>query len=87
MKANTIRLYKHFCEMAENPKGVDLQEKNLVKAQAIKNKTDLEHRFKTALKYRSDPEIQTLLSSTKPKEEKKEEPKKEVKENGKKSKR
>lgn len=63
MKANAIRLYKHFCEMVENPKGKDSQERELIKSLAIKNKANMEERFKTGKKYRDDPEIQTLLGN------------------------
>jgi hypothetical protein len=83
MKANAIRLYKHFCEMIENPKGTDLQEKTLVRSLAKKSKANMENHFRTSKKYANDPEIQALLQ---PKEEVKEVIKEE-KSNGKKSKR
>lgn len=47
--------------MIENPKGVDGQERRMAKNSAIKAKADLEQRFKTAKKYRDDPEILALL--------------------------
>lgn len=76
MKANTIRLYKHYCEMAENPVGVDTLQRALVKKNALKAKADLEEHFKNGKKYKNDPEIQELLGI-----------KTEVQEDGKKSKR
>lgn len=62
--------------MVENPKGVDSQERALVKSLAIKSKANMEEHFKKGRKYRDDPEIKALL-----------EIKPEVKEDGKKSKR
>lgn len=61
MKANAIRLYKSFCELIENPKGADALEKALCKETAIKGKADMEEHFKTARKYKNDPEIKELL--------------------------
>lgn len=61
MKANAIRLYKHFCELVEDPKGADALEKQLCKETAVKAKADMEKHFKTAPKYKNDPEIQALL--------------------------
>lgn len=56
--------------MAINPKGVDGAERRMVQLNALKSKAQLEERFKTALKYRGDPEIQALFKEVK--EEKKE---------------
>lgn len=61
MKENAVRIYKHALAMIENPSGADIVEKNLVKETAIKTKKDLEYHFKTAPKYRNDPEIEELL--------------------------
>jgi len=61
MKHNAINLYKHFCEMVENPKGADSQERTLVRNLAIKNKAMMENRFRTASKYRDDEDIKALL--------------------------
>jgi len=77
MKSNVIKLYKHFCEMIENPRGNDSQERTLVRNQAIKNKLNLEEHFRSSKKYQGDEEILSLLNP-KPKE---------VKKDGKKSKR
>jgi len=70
MKSNAIKLYAHFCEMAINPIGVDTLERANVQRNALKSKAEIEERFKTSRKYKDDPEIQALLNSTKPKEEK-----------------
>jgi hypothetical protein len=64
--------------MVENPKGNDSQERALVRGLAKRAKANMENHFKTAMKYKDDPEIKALLGE---KEEIKEE------ENGKKSKR
>jgi len=80
MKHNTIRLYKHFCEMAVNPQGVDSLQRALVRKNAIKAKADMENHFKTTRKYQNDPEILALFQAP-------EEVKEEVKEDAKKSKR
>lgn len=74
MKANAIVLYKHFCEMSENPIGADSSERDGVRSQAIKSKLDMEERFRTAKKYRDDPEIKELLGEGEKKEEKEEKP-------------
>lgn len=71
MKQNAIAQYKHVCEMCENPKGADSLERNEVQAKAKKTKADLENHFKTAPKYKNDPEIQALLGQPEVKEEKK----------------
>lgn len=76
MKANLIRLYKHYCEMAENPIGDDTIERINVRNNAEKAKADLEIKFKNSNKYKDDPEIKKLLGKP---EEKKEEEVKEVK--------
>ncbi len=55
--------------MVENPKGNDGQERRAVRNNAVKSKAEMEHRFKTAKKYRDDPEVQALFST--PKQEKK----------------
>lgn len=81
MKSNAIRLYKHFCEMVENPKGADSQERILVRSLAMKAKKNMEQRFKKARKYQNDSDILKILGE-KPKEKIKE-----AKEDGKKSKR
>ena len=52
MKSNAIRLYKHACEMAINPIGVDTLERTNVQNHAIKSKAMWEDRFKTAKKYK-----------------------------------
>ena len=87
MKANVINLYKHFCDLIDNPTGADELERNFVKENAIKSKKNLEDHFRSANKYRGDPDIQKILGF-KPLEKKpKEEIKKEIKTDGKKSKR
>ena len=68
MKSNAVRLYKHFCEMAENPKGMDSQERAIVRNLALKNKANMENHFRNSKKYRDDAEVQDLI---KPKEVKK----------------
>lgn len=78
MKSNAIRIYKHACEMIDNPKGADSLERDLVKKTALKTKEDMEKHFRTAPKYKNDLEIQELIGDLKVKE---------VKDNGKKSKR
>ena len=54
--------------MAENPKGVDTLERANVKKSAIIAKANMEEHFRTAKKYRDDPEIQSLINP-KPKED------------------
>lgn len=83
MKQNTIRLYKHYLEMIENPKGADSAERALCKANSIKAKEDLEKHFREGRKYKDDEEIQALISVPK----KEVQNKSEEKESGKKSKR
>ena len=61
MKQNTIRLYKHYSEMAENPIGNDAQERESVKRKALNSKKNLEEHFKKGKKYKNDPEIKKLL--------------------------
>ena len=80
MKANAIRLYKHHCEMVENPKGNDSQERALVRGLAKRAKADMENHFRTGRKYQGDPEILELLNGKPEKVIKKEEPKEELKE-------
>jgi hypothetical protein len=63
MKVNAIRLYKHYCEMAENPKGKDSEERKNVQILAINSKRNMEKHFKTARKYKDDPDIQKLLGA------------------------
>lgn len=75
MKHNTINLYKHFCNLIENPKGNDILERESIKQNAIKGKEDIERRFRTAKKYKDDPEIQALLGNKPKVEETKPEPK------------
>lgn len=75
MKANTIRLYKHYSEMIENPIGADSQERAMVRKNCMRAKADLEKRFRTAQKYKDDAEIQTLLNPSKPEQVKSEEKK------------
>lgn len=63
MKANVIRLYKHYCNSVENPKGVDSLERTAARKNAERAKADLENHFKTSKKYANDPEIQALLKT------------------------
>lgn len=67
MKENAIKAYHHHVSMVENPTGVDGLERENVRKNAIKAKEDMEEHFKTAPKYRNDPEIQELIGN-KPKE-------------------
>lgn len=71
MKHNALRLHAHFSEMVKNPKGEDSLERSLVKSNSVKALADLENRFKTAKKYKDDPEIQALLGIKKEKKEEK----------------
>lgn len=59
-KENAIRLYKHYSEMAENPRGADQLERKNVKEQALKAKADMELHIK-ASEYAQDSEIIKLL--------------------------
>jgi len=79
MKSTGITLYKHFLETIENPKGVDSQERAMARSNAIRGKANMESHFKTARKYRNDPEVEGLLNLSKPKTETKTEDKTETK--------
>ena len=84
-KENAINDYKHNCEMAINPKGIDGLERANVQKNALKCKAEWEERFKTSKKYKNDPEIQALLGEEEtpeeeePKEEENEKPKRRAK--------
>lgn len=77
MKENTIRLYKHFCKLIDNPIGEDQQEREAVRRNAKRGKINLEQHFKKSRKYNNDTEILELLGLKKEV--------KEVSKNGKKS--
>lgn len=62
--------------MAENPKGADGLERDLVKKTAEESKEQMENHFRNAPKYKDDQEIQKLIGDKK----------KSKKKNGKKSK-
>lgn len=70
MKSNAIRLYRHYCEMAENPKGSDSLERALVRRTALVAKADLLKKFKTLDVYKNDPEIAELLGKKESKSKK-----------------
>lgn len=63
MKANAIRLYKHYCNLVENPTGKDAAERELTKKTAEESKKNMEEHFKNAPKYKDDTEIKELLGS------------------------
>lgn len=68
-KENAVKLYKHFCELVENPTGADSVERENVRKKAIKSKENLEEHFRTGKKYQGDEEIQALLNPKKEKED------------------
>lgn len=45
MKENAKRLYEHYCNMVESPKGADSQERDLVRRNCQRAKEDMERKY------------------------------------------